>query len=157
MGLRNFFTGVDTKLLEEGEPGRAVVQRAWKTGSETMGKEVFEFELEIAPEGGTPYRGKHKQAVPHEWEHRVFPGMTLAVKLDPKKPDKVAIDWEGTSGSDARAAPVQEMVIDARAGAAPTPGGDPASRLAQLSQLRDAGIITQQDFDAKKAEILADM
>ncbi len=34
-------------------------------------------------------------------------------------------------------------------------GGDIAARLAKLKALRDRGLITAQDYEAKKAEILA--
>jgi Short C-terminal domain len=45
------------------------------------------------------------------------------------------------------------VVHDARA--VDPSGEDPAERLAQLRQLRDQGLITAADYEAKKAEILA--
>ena len=77
--------------------------------------------------------------------------------------------WPGTpaAGGDLRDiyARVQEAMErgDARvevrnysvgAGAAPD-GGDIAGRLAQLKALRDQGLITAEDYEAKKAEILS--
>ena len=42
------------------------------------------------------------------------------------------------------------------AGALPAaPAPDPMEQLRKLGQLRDAGIVTQEEFDAKKADILA--
>lgn len=40
------------------------------------------------------------------------------------------------------------------AAAAPAPGGDVMAQLKQLGELRDAGIVTPEEFDAKKAELL---
>ena len=34
-------------------------------------------------------------------------------------------------------------------------GGDPAARLARLKALRDQGLITADDYEAKKAQILS--
>ena len=36
-------------------------------------------------------------------------------------------------------------------------GGDPAARLKQLATMRDAGLISSEDFEAKKAEILREL
>ncbi|WP_245725831.1 SHOCT domain-containing protein [Propionibacterium cyclohexanicum] len=43
----------------------------------------------------------------------------------------------------------------ASAAAAPAAGGDTAAQLQQLASLRDAGVLTEAEFAAKKAEILA--
>jgi membrane protease subunit (stomatin/prohibitin family) len=37
---------------------------------------------------------------------------------------------------------------------APTPGEDPIEKLKQLAELKDQGILTQEEFDAQKAKIL---
>ena len=39
----------------------------------------------------------------------------------------------------------------------PPAAHDPAERLKKLSQLFDAGLISAEEFEAKKAEILADL
>lgn len=51
----------------------------------------------------------------------------------------------------AREAPARFVVR----GTEPPPGNDAAARLAELKRLRDAGLITEADYDAKKADILA--
>jgi hypothetical protein len=35
-------------------------------------------------------------------------------------------------------------------------GGDPVERIARAAQLRDSGVLTQQEFEALKAKILGD-
>jgi membrane protease subunit (stomatin/prohibitin family) len=34
---------------------------------------------------------------------------------------------------------------------------DPAEKIKKLGQMKDSGLITQEEFDAKKAEILSEM
>ena len=34
---------------------------------------------------------------------------------------------------------------------------DPAEKLKKLGQMRDSGLITSEEFDAKKAELLSEM
>ena len=50
---------------------------------------------------------------------------------------------------------VRTFTIDGTATAANTEPADPATRLAALKQLRDSGLIDDQDYEAKKAEILS--
>jgi hypothetical protein len=52
-------------------------------------------------------------------------------------------------------ADVQVRNVSVDPGGAEPGGGDIAARLAQLKALRDRGLITGQDYEAKKAEILA--
>lgn len=40
---------------------------------------------------------------------------------------------------------------------APQSGGTPVEQLRQLAELRDAGILSEEEFTSKKAEILARM
>jgi len=49
---------------------------------------------------------------------------------------------------------VSEAVRRGRATVVDASGEDPAGRLAQLRQLRDRGLITDADYESKKAEIL---
>ena len=44
-----------------------------------------------------------------------------------------------------------------QASVAAASGEDPAERLAQLKQLRDQGLITAEDYEAKKAQILSQL
>ncbi|MGH9901578.1 MAG: SHOCT domain-containing protein [Pyrinomonadaceae bacterium] len=37
------------------------------------------------------------------------------------------------------------------------PSGDPAERLKRLKELKDAGLITEQEYATRKAEILSEM
>ncbi|QRY60919.1 SHOCT domain-containing protein [Gordonia sp. PDNC005] len=57
----------------------------------------------------------------------------------------------------AAAQPTAQTPVAAPLAAAPTAGAidDQLARLAQLGQLRDAGVLTDAEFEAKKAQILA--
>lgn len=49
-------------------------------------------------------------------------------------------------------APAQPVTV-----VAPAPAVDPTQQLQQLAALRDSGVITEEEFQAKKTEILAAM
>ena len=55
--------------------------------------------------------------------------------------------------------PGAEQQQPAAAALAPAPqsGGTPVEQLRQLAELRDAGILSEEEFTSKKAEILARM
>jgi putative oligomerization/nucleic acid binding protein len=52
---------------------------------------------------------------------------------------------------------VSEAAGRGRAAGPEAPGDDPAERLAQLKGLRDRGLITAEDYEAKKAQILSQL
>lgn len=56
-----------------------------------------------------------------------------------------------------RAAAGGVVIQNAVGTAQPAPGGDPMARLSQLKQMLDAGLISSEEFERKKAEILAGM
>lgn len=69
---------------------------------------------------------------------------------------KLAALGMGTSARVQEAAPSGEAEMRLRNVSVDRPGGgDIAARLAQLKALRDQGLITAQDYEAKKAEILS--
>ena len=60
---------------------------------------------------------------------------------------------QGASAPPPSAAPAQPAPAPAAAAAGPTP--DPMTQINELSKLRDAGAISDAEFDAKKAELLS--
>ncbi len=54
-------------------------------------------------------------------------------------------------------APQAEQPAPVQAAPADPAGSDPVARLTQLSSLKDQGILTEEEFAAKKAEILNEM
>jgi hypothetical protein len=59
------------------------------------------------------------------------------------------------SGSPPHAGTAAPVAAGAGAGRSPLPAGEQAARLVRLAELRDRGLITPEEFEAKKAEILA--
>lgn len=51
-------------------------------------------------------------------------------------------------------ATANEAMMAAKANAA---ADDPATKLKKLGEMRDAGLITNEEFEAKKAQLLAEM
>ena len=63
--------------------------------------------------------------------------------------DAQAPDMRGGEASEA------EPSQDAAAPATPTPPDDPTDQIRKLGELRDAGLVTQDEFESKKAELLS--
>ena len=66
----------------------------------------------------------------------------------------------GAQVIDARNNPELRAQLEAALGIELPPSsgaGDPAARLKQLATMRDAGLISSEDFEAKKAEILREL
>ena len=108
-------------------------------------------------------------------------GMEVPVKVMADDPMAVAVQWDALKGSIAasggdmavamqgiqntyagtadaagRAYLADKAEADAEA-AAKVAANDPAERLKKLSQLKDAGLVSDEEFETKKAEILADL
>jgi membrane protease subunit (stomatin/prohibitin family) len=109
-------------------------------------------------------------------------GMEVPVKISPDDPMKIAVQWdaqqaniaahggdmaavmEGMQATYGNVADQAMRQAQASGQTLPTPpaGGaasadDPVEKLQKLTQMRDAGLITPEEFDAKKAEILSEM
>lgn len=136
--------------------------------------------LEIHPPGGTPYEINH--LVPSaRMKTPLSMGMEIPIKIHPQDPSQVAVQWDALQGAiaaqggdmaavmgglqqtratDANAAMAASMGIApgapvfAQPAAAPA---DPAERMRKITELRDQGILTDAEFEAKRAEIIAEM
>ena len=64
--------------------------------------------------------------------------------------------YAGTADAAGRQYMADKAEADAKA-AAEVAANDPTERLKKLSQLKDAGLVTDEEFEAKKAEILSDL
>jgi uncharacterized protein YukE len=155
------------EILKNGTPTKAVVQ-----GFMTPvpgDRFAMQVPLDVyPPQGGDPYRVDY-----------VFPtarmkaalsvGMEVPVKVDPADPQRVAVQWDAQKGAIAAAggdmaATMQGLsntyggAADAAMRQAQAGGGagasDPATKIEQLAKLRDAGAITEEEFAAKKAQLL---
>jgi hypothetical protein len=161
--LKNLFN-VDIK---DGLPGSAVVQSS-SVPTEAARSYNVSMWLDVYVEGRQPYRVKHEcmvKAGKHPW-----PGTTLPVVVDRENPDRIDVQWEKLRTVDERmaeapgpaaAAGLAEQLRDAlaAAGAAKESSGnvveDRIAKLERLAKLRDSGALSDAEFEAEKARILA--
>ncbi len=152
------------EVIKHGVPGKAIV----KGFAEPVAGERFSMHipLEIHPPSGAPYMLDYVFPTAR-MKAAITPGMEVPVKLLPDQPERVAVQWDAQQASIAAAGGDMAAVMD---GMQATYGGvadaamrqaqanaaaeDPAAKLQKLSQMRDAGLITAEEFDAKKKEIL---
>lgn len=81
------------RLAVEGEPAAAQVNLARETGQMLNNQPIVELNLLVFLEGRPPYPVTAQQIVPLAQVGRLIPGSRLAVKVDPKAPATIWIDW----------------------------------------------------------------
>jgi len=169
------------EILQTGVPARAIVKGFLAPiPGDKFGMAI---PLEVHSPGNAPYMIDH--VVPSaRMKTPLSMGMEIPIKIHPTDGSQIAIQWDALQGSVAAqggdtaavmAGLSQTQAADAGAamnasmGMAPgqpvfaqppaaTPAAvDPAERLRKLAELRDAGVITPEDFEAKKAAIIAEM
>lgn len=157
----------EKEVLEKGIPVKAIV----KGFPEPVPGDKFAMQipLEIHPQNGEPYPINY-----------VFPsarmqaamsvGMELPVKVLPDDPQRIAVQWEAQKAAIAAAGGDMAAVTQGLQGAYGNAADDamrkakddmkaqdPEEKLKKLAQMKEAGLINDEEFAAKKAEILADI
>jgi hypothetical protein len=164
------------EILKSGIPAKGVV----KGFAEPVQGDRFAMHIpiEVHPREGEPYVVDHVFSSAR-MKAAVSVGMEIPIKIHPNDPNKIAVQWdaqkasiaaaggdmaavtkgfENTYSGAADAAMRQAMANQqAGAGAAPAAKGDPAERLKKLGELRDSGVLSDAEFEAKKAEILKEL
>ncbi len=82
-------------ILKTGEPATALIKNVRDTGVTINNAPQVELLLEVRSKFKPPYEAKVKTLVSRINPNVFQPGMTVAVKYDPKEPTAVAIDPEG--------------------------------------------------------------
>jgi hypothetical protein len=173
----------ESEVLANGTPAKAIV-KSFAMPSATE-KFAMQIDLEVHPPGGEPYQVTYVYPSARQ-KAAMSVGMEIPVKYLPDEPARVAVQWDALKGSiaaaggdmaavmgglqgtysgtadaamrQAMASPAAQAVPSTMpAGAPAAPVQDPAARLKKLSELRDAGAITDEEFDAKKAEIIREL
>ena len=156
------------EVLKKGIPAKAVA----KGFPELVPGERFTMHvlMTVHPPGGEPYDVDY--AFPTtRMKAPLSVGMEVPVKIHPDDPQRIAVQWEAQQGSIAAAGGDMAAVMagmdnaysgvadqamrDAQAKAAKPE--DPTERLQKLTQMRDAGLITADEFETKKAALLAEL
>jgi len=168
------------EILKKGTPAKAIC----KGFTEPVPGDRFAMKipLEVHPPNGTPYMVDYIFPTTR-MKAAMTVGMEIPVKISPEDPMKIAVQWdaqqaniaahggdmayvmEGMQANYGNAADEAMRQAQASGQTLPTPpaGGatagaeDPVEKLRKLTQMRDAGLITPEEFATKKAEILAEM
>lgn len=147
IGVVQFFvSGVvagNSKTLQTGQPAQATVMSVRETGL-SLGETEFQIalKLQVAAPGLAPFIAEAKTFVSRINPGAYQPGMTVAIRYDPKNPQKIAVEG-----------PIAMPAVTVRPMAAIEAG----SRLSMLENLRKSGLINEQEFQLKRQEILKGM
>lgn len=163
-------------ILKSGVAAKAIVRGLV---SQVPGDRMaMQIPLEIHPPQGEPYTIDYVFPT-IRMRAALSPGMEVPVKIDPSDPQRVAVQWDAqkasiaaaggsqaavdagmsrTYGGYAQAATAQAMqnLRDGTAGVAPPAGAVPdvETRMRQLDQLKAAGLIDDQQYQAKKQKLI---
>ena len=162
------------EILKNGTPTKAVVQGF--TTPVPADRFAMQIPLDVyPPEGGQPYRIDYVFPTAR-MKAALSVGMEIPVKVDPGDPTRIAVQWDAqkaaiaaaggdyaavTAGlANTYAGTADAAMRQAQAGGGATVGTaaaspDPLEKIAQLAKLRDSGAITEEEFAAKKAELLS--
>ncbi|HEY3670622.1 MAG TPA: SHOCT domain-containing protein [Acidimicrobiia bacterium] len=164
-------------ILKHGTPTKArVLGFPMQVDKFSMGVELDVF----PPAGGDPYKVQYVFATAR-MKTMLSVGMEVPVKVMDDDPNAVAVQWDALKGSIAASggdmAVAMQGIQNTYSGTADAAGrqyiadkadadaeaaakvaaNDPAERLKKLSQLKDAGLVSDEEFETKKAEILSDL
>jgi hypothetical protein len=109
------------------------------------------LELVVEPPRGAAYAATADQVLPDAIIQTLAEGQRLTVKVAADDPQCLML-WN-TPHAAGGADPDTGQPLDASGAAAST--GDRIARLEKLGELRDAGVITEDEFQVQKAKILA--
>lgn len=133
LSMRPFLRIIFPEQIKNGITAQARVLKVWDTGVSINDNPQIGLELEVSPPGGSPFQVEAKTVVSRLNAALVQPGVTAEVLYDPQKPARLQ---------------VQTLNV-AEAGASGA-----AARLEELEALRDKGLITAQEYQQKREEIL---
>ena len=154
----------EKEVLKDGVPAKAVV----KGFAEPVPGDKFAMHipLEIHAPDGAPYVIDYVFPTTR-MKAAITVGMEIPVKVLPDQPERVAVQWDAQQASIAAAGGDMAAVTagleatysgaaDAamRQAQASQAAEDPATRMQKLTQMRDSGLISAEEFEVKKKEIL---
>ena len=165
------------EVMEKGIPAKAVC----KGFAQPVPNDKFAMQipLEVHPPNGAPYELNYVFPTTR-MKAAITVGMEIPVKIHPDDPQRIAVQWDAqqaniaaqggdmnavmqgfqaTYGGQADAAMREAQANAASGGAAPAGGGqeDAAARLTKLGELREQGLLTDDEYEAKKAELIKEL
>jgi uncharacterized protein YukE len=157
----------ESEVLENGMAAKGVA----KGFAEPVPGDRFAMHIpiEVHPPSGEPYQVDYVFPTTR-MKAAVTVGMEVPIKIHPQDPTRIAVQWDAQQASIAAAggdmAAVNQGMQATYGGAADqayrqakanTEAEDPTTKLKKLGDMKDAGLITEDEFNAKKAEILEQM
>jgi hypothetical protein len=155
------------EVMEKGTPAKGII----KGFAEPVPGDRFAMHvpIEVHPPNGEPYAVDYLFPTTR-MKAAITAGMEVPVKIHPDDPQRIAVQWDAQQASIAAAGGdmaavtqglqatyggvADQAMRDAQAKAA---ADDPSTKLKKLGDMKEAGLITAEEFEAKKAEILAEM
>jgi len=131
--------------------------------------------MEVHPPNGAPYEANYVYPTARQ-KAAMTVGMEVPVKIHPDDPQRIAVQWDAQQANIAAAGGDMNAVMEgmqatyggaadaamrqAQAGGAPAAaggGGDIAERMKKLGELREQGLLTDDEYEGKKAELLKEL
>ncbi|MHA7630130.1 gas vesicle protein GvpG [Corallococcus sp. M7] len=138
------------QVRKNGLPGEATVLQYKATPMFINRSQVFDFLLEVRLPGQAPYQVSLSSRW-HDWNVRVMDvGLRLNVKVDPEDPQEVVVLGPVVAQDLGR---FLREGMDAMA-TGQTAHGDPVKALTDLQRMADAGLVSEEEYARKRAEIL---
>jgi hypothetical protein len=132
-------------LLERGTPAWAQLERVDDTAVTVNNNPRVRLTLRVRPEGKPEFEAHKTITVSRVAIPQV--GATFPVWYDPDDHDKLALGLPDTAEG-------KEAIARARASGRAPEAADPLDRLKKLGELRDAGVLSQSEFEVQKVKIL---
>lgn len=156
------------EVLKKGVAAKGIV----KGFAEPVPGEKFAMHIPIEvhpPDGSAPYQLDYVFPTAR-MKAAISVGMEVPIKIHPEDPQRIAVQWDAQQAGIAAAGGDMAAVTQGlsatygnaadqafRQAQANAAAEDPVKKIEKLGQMRDSGLITQAEFDAKKKEILAEM
>ena len=156
----------EREVIEKGTPAKAVA----KGFAEPVPGDRFAMQilLEVHPPSGAPYEVQYIFPTTR-MKAAITVGMEIPVKVHPEDPNRIAVQWDAQQASIAAAGGDTAAVMGGlqstygnvadqamRDAQAKSQAEDPATKLKKLGEMRDAGLITSEEFEEKKKQLLED-
>jgi hypothetical protein len=142
------------RLLQTGQPGQARILALHQTGVRVNQQPMLKFDLEVIQGPGAPYPTSVSQVVNLLYLSHLSPGVLLNIKIDPHKPQNVAIDWNANFGNMASNAPLSYTSPPNQPLQTVEPTGRLKDKLQQLDEAKAAGLLTAQEYEAARQKLL---
>ncbi|TQF09146.1 SHOCT domain-containing protein [Myxococcus llanfairpwllgwyngyllgogerychwyrndrobwllllantysiliogogogochensis] len=137
------------QVRQHGIPAEATLLRLERTAMRINKATVYNHLLQVRVPGRAPYEVWLRSRA-HDWNVRVMePGLELKVKVAPEDPNRVAVMGPLVPQD------LGHLVRLMTQPPVPPPPADPVKALTDLQRMAGAGLITTEEFEQKKAEILA--